>query len=379
MRVFTPESPYYAPLPRKTMNSLFKSLFGPFSRGMSSTFLVRRGCGGGSALTKFLLLHIDDYAKDCAVAVSTKTHRYVYVEAPRGENAGPEEFTLRLCREYAGSAGMVDTPGSLPQFRDILEPEIRKKEIVFVVRGVNEMADYGKDFWSELSSLWFFTGRVHVLSIFYSDDLGSHIDRGFGSFAEHLTQSIVPFSGISEKDVSYSVRRWGYMLERTFSKREMNEISRLSMGCPALVKALCLASAQQQKGRPLKHHPLVVKKMGRISEDMSGDHELLEKCSRTMTSAEYRVMELLYGSDGVVYRSELAQALWGAGSENRYSDGAITQAIRRIRVKLEQLPDNGIRIRTMYGKGYALDRQEMGTGAARTDTVGTRGQSAEDV
>lgn len=362
MRVFTPGSPYYAPLPRDTMKSLFKRLFGPFSRGMSSTFLIQRDCGGANALTKYLLLHIDDYSKDCAIAVSSNTHRYVYVEVPRGRNAGPEEFTLRLCGQYAKSVEQANPPSSLLELRELLDHDLRKNEIVFVIRGVNEMADYGPEFWSEMSSLCFFTGRVHVLSMFYTDSLAMPFDAGFGNFTEFLSQNVVPFSGISEKDTLYSIRRWGYMLEHTFSKKEIKEIERISTGCPALIKALCLASAQRRTGIQLENHPLVVKKRERISEELPCYHKFFNECSRILTSGEIRVMRLLLRSEGIVFRSDLAQALWGVGQGNEFSEGALTQTIKRIRVKLENLPENRIRIRTVYGKGYVVDREDMETG-----------------
>ena len=101
-------------------------------------------------------------------------------------------------------------------------------------------------------------------------------------------------------------------------------------------------------------HPLVVSAKKRLGlKDTDGG--LLRKWREVLSEPEYRVMVLLYESRGDVDRSRIASALWGIESDERYSDGAITQAVRRIRKKLLAIPEEKARIRTVYGKGYRLE------------------------
>ena len=354
MRVFTPESPYYTPLPRNSMDSLFKQLFSPFAQGMSSTFAVKKGCGGGKALTRFLLLHLDEYAARLEIPVSTVTHSYIPVDAPRDADDPEREFLVRLGNACHEVFGTKSPPYALTTIRDLLDEMVRDREFVFVVRGVDVMADYGVDFWDELGSLMLHTGRVHFLSIFYGDDTGIIDASAYGGFREYLTQNVVPFGELGRKDALYAIRRWGYTLDLSFTNEQREEIIKQSGGCPALIKAYCMAVSRQSKEASPEDHPLVVSAKKRLGlKDTDGG--LLRKWREVLSEPEYRVMVLLYESRGDVDRSRIASALWGIESDERYSDGAITQAVRRIRKKLLAIPGEKARIRTVYGKGYRLE------------------------
>jgi len=74
--------------------------------------------------------------------------------------------------------------------------------------------------------------------------------------------------------------------------------------------------------------------------------------SVALTPTEFAVLARLMGAPGeVVRRRSLVAAAWPDGAS--VSDNTLDSYVRRIRVKLAELPEGGPRIATVHGVGYA--------------------------
>jgi len=79
---------------------------------------------------------------------------------------------------------------------------------------------------------------------------------------------------------------------------------------------------------------------------------LHEGVSVALTPTEFAVLARLMGAPGeVVRRRSLVAAAWPDGAV--VSDNTLDSYVRRIRVKLAELPEGGPRIATVHGVGYA--------------------------
>ncbi|MFC1780115.1 winged helix-turn-helix domain-containing protein [Patescibacteria group bacterium] len=82
------------------------------------------------------------------------------------------------------------------------------------------------------------------------------------------------------------------------------------------------------------------------------DGKTLEK---EPTSSEFKILNLLYKNKGnIVNREELAQAIWGKHTIEKYSDWAIDRTISRIRKKLGDPARKPKYIYTIKGRGLKL-------------------------
>ena len=84
-----------------------------------------------------------------------------------------------------------------------------------------------------------------------------------------------------------------------------------------------------------------------------------QRVETLLSNQEERVMRLLASQvDKIVSRDEVAEAIWGKLSMDNYSDWAINQIIRRIRVKIGDIREDKKLIETIRGKGFRLQNGE---------------------
>lgn len=80
-----------------------------------------------------------------------------------------------------------------------------------------------------------------------------------------------------------------------------------------------------------------------------------EDVSYLFSDNEIKLLSLLRDKNGAcLSKDEIAVTLWGDEYIERYSEPAITQAVRRIRLKLLGLGVSRNVIKTAHGKGYVL-------------------------
>ena len=72
-----------------------------------------------------------------------------------------------------------------------------------------------------------------------------------------------------------------------------------------------------------------------------------------LTIQEMKVLKVLLCGE-IVSREKVADVLWGTESEERYSDWAINQVIRRIRVKIGDVREDKKLIETIRGRGFVI-------------------------
>jgi hypothetical protein len=77
-----------------------------------------------------------------------------------------------------------------------------------------------------------------------------------------------------------------------------------------------------------------------------------------LSSQELLVFKLLWqAGDQITDRDTIAEVLWGAGWEDKYSDWAIDQVISRVRRKLSDRSPDGL-IKTIKGQGFVIANHE---------------------
>lgn len=355
--------PYYPPLTEPTMRKIFSSVFGPFSFGQSSTFLVARGFGGGRALLRFLLLNVDEYARKCNLHVSSATHAYVYVEPDLLREESAEAYEKLV---FSSVGDVVSGEKSLRSYdinslQKLIWQFIEKKEIVIVFAGMSFLSFTDRRLWSRIRHLKVYPERVHFLFVVYDGGPVSMDDSRFGRIKDIMIQNVLRIYHLSSKDIEYSIDRWAYALGCVFTGRERKEIRRMSLGRPSLLKANCFAVAKN-KARKLRADSSIYPntpffRMNRAIYLCENESSLISgKILEQLSIRECEVLrELIHANGKTVARHEIASFFWETEGKP-ISDGAITQLICRLRKKLKSLKAMNIKIASVYGCGYRLEK-----------------------
>jgi len=365
MRPFIKGAPYYFPLSERTIVSLFERIFTPFMTGMSSTIVMRKGFGGGKALTRFMIDHVDDLSEKTGIPVSTATHQYVYLDPDSlPERSVDAFFRLALQELYPARTKQTyvlsrhDTH-PLESVRLVLADAIRTKHVIFVIRGVNYLEFAEASFWANVRSFASFPQRVDFMFIVYDGAKISLSDGRFDRIRDVLSQNCVRLDMLSPHDVNYSIERWGYMLERKFTSSERQDISRASHGFPSLIKPCCLLVAQGVLSKDLKRHPDIImglKKAGFMRKIPTMTPSKKGAEGKVLRGKEQEVYEYLRKHAGkIVTRTTLASIMWPEELPEIYSEGAITNIMSRVRKGIAENSVGKQSIRTVYGKGYVLE------------------------
>ena len=354
MKYFKKGAPYYYPLTKRTVQSLFTRVFTPFSRGMSSTLILKKGFGGGKAMTKFMVDHVDDLSETTDLSVGTDTHRYIYVDPDEITESTSEAYLKLLFESYEKEFKDVTKIERMGSLIDHLEKIIDEIEVVFVLRGINYLTFADSNLWGNIKSLWQPLSKVNFLFVIYEGGPIPLSDSRFDRIRPMLSQNIVRFDVLSKEDIEYSIDRWSYTLEYDFSERERLKIAQVSRGYPSLLKVCCFAAAKAKdpNGTEFKRDPAVqVALSGMTKRSDSKDN----KGSSFLGPKEFAVFRLLEERKGeVVTKDDISEVMWPKDTEEHYSEAAIVRLIGRIREKCDRYGAM-VRIRAIYGRGYVLE------------------------
>jgi hypothetical protein len=76
-----------------------------------------------------------------------------------------------------------------------------------------------------------------------------------------------------------------------------------------------------------------------------------------LSAQQYRLLELLYSTPGVVGREEIVHAVWTDAAEEGVSEQAIDALVRRLRERLAELDLDHQYIVTMRGHGFRFENR----------------------
>lgn len=102
-------------------------------------------------------------------------------------------------------------------------------------------------------------------------------------------------------------------------------------------------------------------------------HEVYVRGERVeLTRQEFRLLEeLLRGAGMLVLRQTLLERIWGSDFDG--NGKILSTLINRLRARIEDDPDNPVRIVTIRGLGYRYERQRRAKQAAASHTPGSGG------
>jgi hypothetical protein len=76
-----------------------------------------------------------------------------------------------------------------------------------------------------------------------------------------------------------------------------------------------------------------------------------------LSPQQYRLLELMYASNGVISRDDIARAVWGDAPEGAVSEQSIDALVRRLRERLAELDPEHQYVVTMRGHGFRFDNR----------------------
>ena len=125
---------------------------------------------------------------------------------------------------------------------------------------------------------------------------------------------------------------------KPFSPSEL--VARVDAICRRVTMAKAVAEKEQQE---IKSGPFVLNYKSRT---LTKDGEIID-----LTQVEYQIMELfMKNPNTAMERSEILSKVWG---DNYYSDAKIVDVnIRRLRLKIEDVPSEPRYLTTIWGYGY---------------------------
>jgi predicted component of type VI protein secretion system len=78
-----------------------------------------------------------------------------------------------------------------------------------------------------------------------------------------------------------------------------------------------------------------------------------------LSAQQYRLLEMLYHSAGVISRDDIVTAVWGDGAEGAVSEQSIDALVRRLRDRLAEIDPEHQYLVTMRGHGFRfVNRRE---------------------
>ncbi len=380
MRRITRKSKYYYPLTPQTINALFVNLFGPLANDQSSTYLITPNFGGGRALTKFMLQNLEKLARENNLPMCNLKN-YIFIDTDELEEGNKiSYFSLilkQLNKKFEQKKTKIpeDFDGILSSIHEKVKRITKKKQLVFVLRGINALDFADSYFYSNILSLKTCAqtpenpNPVNFLFIIYEDSPQKIAADKMEKLHEHLLQNVAQVESIiTSKDIDYSIDRWEYILDRNFTTKERDAIKKVSTGAPAIMKFCCLHLDKNPDAKDpqtqLENDPLI-RSQTRLRRKTKKSNLKIEppdiyldeqKITYAFTPAEHSVLSLLIEKKGeAVDKDNIAEAMWPGEALESYSEWAITQLIKRLRTKLNEnfgLPSDIIK--TVRGKGYIL-------------------------
>lgn len=376
MKRIDKKSPYYYPLTPKTTKELFKKVFGPVALGQSSTFRVAYRFGGAMTLIRFFISELNLLSKETDVNLSSDTCKVIIldpVELVDGTKLAYMEMLYhKLCESVGRKKKNVDMKytGLLELINEEIADIAKEFTLIFIFRGIGYLEFAYSYFWGNIKNIKRATEnweKVNFLFVVYEESRYQIDDSRFSMIREHLFQNITEYNSITVEDVDFLIKRWGKVIGRDFTKKEVDAVKKVSEGYPYLIKYACLALQNSQKLKSplvfLKNNAMVkdirsLIKGGRKFEfDLETGNMAVNGVSvrYAFSPREYDVLVLLCENRGdVVDKDKIAEVIWpGEGAES-YSDWAITQLIKRLRKKLTDVGVSRDTIKTVHGRGYMM-------------------------
>lgn len=91
-----------------------------------------------------------------------------------------------------------------------------------------------------------------------------------------------------------------------------------------------------------------------VAHQVYVDGKLLEP---TLSAQQYRLLELLSSTPGVVVRDDIVRAVWPDAAEGGVSEQSIDALVRRLRERLAELDSEHQYIVTMRGHGFRFENR----------------------
>ncbi|MBN2101054.1 winged helix-turn-helix transcriptional regulator [Candidatus Dojkabacteria bacterium] len=377
MKRISRNSKYYYPLTEKTTNDIFRKIFRPLASGHNVTVRVAYRFGGGISLIRFLVSEVDKLAKSNKVNISTNDQKIIIIDPNEMSEDSKHSYMNLIYRKLLEKCCPGRKPKAFSSYSELLD-EVRREvskcqkkyEIIFVLRGIGFLEFAYKFMWGNIRSLReadMNPSRVRFLFLVYEEAPYQMNSEKFALIRDLMKENIVEFGSLPSRDVDYLVTRWGYILDKKFTRDEQEAIKKVSRGYPYLIKY----AAMSLENRPedvdlmefLNKNAVVQDIVSRLDgkknfafDPNTGDL-FVEGVSvvHSFSPAEYNAVTLLAKMRGkLVSKEQIAEAIWPGESLENYSDWAITQLIKRLRKKLRSLGVEGDLIKTVHGRGYML-------------------------
>lgn len=370
------KNPYYYPLTPKTTRGLFKKVFEPIEVGQSSTFRVAYRFGGAMTLIRFFISEFDLLARETGVKLSSDTCRIIVVDPVELVDGTKQAYMDMLYHKLCEATGRKKKNGgmSYTALLKLINEEIaeitRKFTLIFVFRGIGYLEFSYSYFWGNIKNMKRATDhweRVNFLFVVYEESQYQIDNARFSMIRDHLFQNVTEYNSITDKDIDFLIKRWGKVIGRDFTKKEIDAVKKISGGYPYLIKYACLALQSNQK---LKKPLAFLKKNSMVKDIRSlikGGRKFefdLETGNMTVNGVsvryafsprEYDVLVLLADNRGeIVGKDRIAEVIWPGEGADSYSDWAITQLIKRLRKKLVDVGVSRDAIKTVHGRGYMM-------------------------
>jgi len=375
MRDPTVDCSYYCPLTKQTTRDIFRALFGPLARSESSTFRILGRIGGGKALTDFMMNHVDELGEDTNTPISSTTTKFVYVDIDHLNNGTNRAYISLLYNCLCNSLNIKKSDLSdmtyqqvVSLVRNIVKKSIKKYNITFILRGINYLEFSDSFLWSNIRSLRVNSQKVNFIFVIYDNAPLCMEDPRFERIYDLMIRNVVKFGFIEEADVTYSIKRWEYILETRFTKEDIAAIAEVSQGNCFLIKSCCTALANRPAGvdpmqclscrEDLKGITRRKKLGSQLKVDISTSTIFVgnKSIGRIFSPGELKVLLLLVKKRGLaVSKWDIAEELWEYEASEKYSEGAIVQIIWRLRKKLSAVDGVDASIISVRGSGYMFE------------------------
>lgn len=361
MKKLSKQSDFYFPFSEGTTRQLFKNVFLPAIKGGNSLFYIGKYFGGGRAVSMFIIENIKYLSKRWNIDIDTDSIHFAFInpdELSEGSREGYLRLVLDKLGEKRGCSGRnIEYTELLGLVRDRLQRLTKKKNVVLVLRGLNYL-DFGDlYFWANFSSMISGIDNLGVVFIAY-DDGYNLTDKRFSRIQDLLIQNVARYNRLSDRDINYSINRWGYAFDKDFTAREKSVIRKISKGRPVLLKACSniLAISDSKNPEELLRKSAVVQKFlgsDRFDFRVGGVYFRGRNMTPMFSPQEYKVLRLLADRPGeIVSKDDIADKMWGRKAVQKYSESAISQLIKRLRDKFELLNLPRSTIKTSPTKGY---------------------------
>jgi len=294
--------------------------------------------------------------------------RLVLVDCNRLVDATPASF-FRLVRAGLGELSAADD--ELGALEATLDHELAKSSPLGLLLdrfdALEAKADHA--IYSNLRAL----RDAHKYALAYVIATRRPLDA-HNELAELFFAHTLWLGALSESDTVWNVQRYARRTGLSWDAEVTQQITMLSGGYPALLRAACEAHAA---GCPLSladmiQHPAVQRRLDEFWADQP-DTTTLKLCGLTdnpllvatrhpdqidtagLTAKEHALWEYLQAHPSqVCEKDDLIRAVWPEDRifERGIRDDSLAQLVRRLREKIEPDPSNPCHIQTIAGRGY---------------------------